>query len=384
MNKKTSFLLLLILITTMMYVYPLDSTKKTWQSPKFIDTSIAYHDPILITSNLDFQNLAISEGWTGSGVFSDPYVITGYQFDNTTTHAISISDTSVYFLLSDCIINGSGTWTGIFLNQVSNGRILNVEIYNRSSGILLSNCENVMIQLCDIHSNTAQGIEMKSSCSNVTIRESDIEHNGDNGILSIDTDTLSIEDNDIVNSTSDAVRLSSSSSINIARNEITYSGLDGVNLTSCEAINIDNCVIESNDGVGIAFRSSSDGLVFRNLIGMNSDYGVSLSSNSVNNSITWNSFVQNTGTSQCYDAGANNEFMFNFYSDWIAPDANDDDIIDFPYAIDGAAENQDPYPRASIDADPTMPSMGLNPLLLGAFGAGIVIVIIILIIKRKK
>jgi parallel beta-helix repeat protein len=122
------------------------------------------HDPIHITGNADFT--AANGVVAGSGTASEPYIIKnwaiiGYSSGDESGHAIWIQDTTAYFIIRNCSLQGAtvsrGAMTiysdGIFLSNVTNGKIENctcsnsgfagIEISNSSNNILTNNiCDN--------------------------------------------------------------------------------------------------------------------------------------------------------------------------------------------------------------------------------------------------
>ncbi|TXT54315.1 MAG: exported protein of unknown function [Candidatus Thorarchaeota archaeon] len=383
MFRKAGLLLVTVLLSlTFLGVNTYQNSLQLTTQPKSLIADHIYHDPIWITGDAEFQAVANIEGWDGSGTISDPIVISGYLFDNSTIQPIRIWDTTLHFIISDCVVNGSPSMCGIYLKGTSNGKVLTTEVYERHSGIIISDCENITVQLCNLYNNSAHAIEVDSTSMNVTIRENTMSDLGGCGIFGSNSNGISIVDNEIMNSTKNGIQLSMCNDVEVARSEISESGLDAVNITGGQRIDINNCAMKNNGDNGVALKSVKNGQVFKNLISSNSAYGVTLTESSENITVSWNTFIQNDGSSQCNDDGMNNEFILNFFSNWIAPDANGDGIVDNPYPIDGDAENQDPYPRRSPEAEPSIPSGGQNPLLIG-LGVITLFVIIVVILKRR-
>jgi parallel beta-helix repeat protein len=106
------------------------------------------HGPITISSNADFSN----QGWPGSGISSDPYVIEGL---NITAYAIciSITNTTVFFEVRTCIISStssSSLYEGIYFENVIHGTIRDCIISRHYRGISLYDSSN-----CTFMNNTA-------------------------------------------------------------------------------------------------------------------------------------------------------------------------------------------------------------------------------------
>ncbi|RMG33766.1 MAG: hypothetical protein D6732_11720, partial [Methanobacteriota archaeon] len=109
--------------------------------------------PIRISGNDDFRSQAEANGWAGDGSLENPYIIEGYTIEVQETHAISISDTNLSFIVRDNKISGIVAYfSAIHLYNVVNGIIENNQIENCvDTGIELENTNNTIIR-----SNTVQ------------------------------------------------------------------------------------------------------------------------------------------------------------------------------------------------------------------------------------
>jgi hypothetical protein len=82
-----------------------------------------------------------------------------------------------------------------------------------------------------------------------------------------------------------------------------------------------------------------------NFIGNNIVYGISISSGSITNRITFNTFINNSDPLfQAYSAEESTIFSFNFWFDHLSPDVDKNGIIDTAYVIDGSCSCQDDTP----------------------------------------
>ena len=122
------------------------------------------HDPISIDNSTDFLDQALAEGWSGSGIPSDPLIISGYEIDATDNpYGIYIANTSLSFMIQGCSINDSvyvsepyNVGAGIHLYKVTNCTVKDVEVSNCVVGIL-SEVEigDVEVIGCSVHDNDA-------------------------------------------------------------------------------------------------------------------------------------------------------------------------------------------------------------------------------------
>jgi parallel beta-helix repeat protein len=105
-------------------------------------------------------------------------------------------------------------------------------------------------------------------------------------------------------------------------------------------------IVFNNTVNGIRVRSSYFNNITHNTLEENKNFAISLEGATYNN-ITWNDFINNymEGSSQAYDnRGSDNHFLFNFWTDHLSPDSDEDGISDYPYAIAGEGLNQDLTP----------------------------------------
>ncbi len=94
------------------------------------------HLPILIADESDFSLL----GFPGTGTSSDPYIIEGLNISRA-GNCIYISQTSVFFVIRDCYLNG-----GVSFDNVENGKIETCIIDGGTDGILVDRCERTRIE----------------------------------------------------------------------------------------------------------------------------------------------------------------------------------------------------------------------------------------------
>ena len=146
--------------------------------------------------------------------------------------------------------------------------------------------------------------------------------------------------------------------------------------------------IYSNLGYGIRLTDQSKmNVIEENTVSDNLNYGISIEA-SLDNTVEGNDFINNNpnGLSQAYDDGLSNIFENNYWDDWTSPDSDSDGIVDNPYAIDGSANNADPYPRTTREPIPTTTTT-ITTTKSGPGFTGFIIflsILSLLILRRKK
>jgi parallel beta-helix repeat protein len=114
--------------------------------------SYVQHTPVIINSNLDFE----SQGWSGNGTQSNPFIIEGLSIVTDGKECINISNTDVFFIIRDCYISSVNDWErlynrGITLGNVTNAMIERVEISKKWLAITIFSSSNCSIIECEIY-----------------------------------------------------------------------------------------------------------------------------------------------------------------------------------------------------------------------------------------
>ncbi|MFW9990960.1 MAG: nitrous oxide reductase family maturation protein NosD [Candidatus Odinarchaeota archaeon] len=286
-------------------------------------TQYEYHSPISINSNAEFLDQALIERWPGDGTADNPVIIDGLVIVNTSANLIDIRDTDLFFVISDCYLVGG--WSGICLDKVSNGIIVNNHMVNISVvGIDCFNSTNNSIHGNEFYSN--------SWCS-IFINESNFNNIASN----------------TVHYSTWGIYLRFSSYCNATGNTVVKSE-EGISLIGGAFNTVLNNSVSNSSYNGFRVEISQNNIITRNFIANNTLYGISLI-DAGNNTVKRNAFADNNlvGSSQANDHAptATNAFSYNYWSDWTEPDTNMDGIVDIHYLIDGSAGNYDPYPLVS-------------------------------------
>lgn len=125
-----------------------DEVLTTPDSNRISQLSYEIHDPIIITSDADFEMQSVNEGWEGNGTETHPYIIENYSISSVQT-CISINYTSVYFIISDCILECLSSADIIFLDNVQHARFEKVNCFpDDYSAVYVTDSEDIQFISC--------------------------------------------------------------------------------------------------------------------------------------------------------------------------------------------------------------------------------------------
>jgi len=350
MGKKYTYVMIFLLIFSSI-VYVGTETNRGYE----------INEPIRIDNNIEFHNVATSEGWNGSGTSGDPYIIENYEIDgNGTKDCFYIGNTTLYFILENNYFYNSSS-AGLLLNNVRNGHIKNNNFTDNHNGIQLNNSHYNTIHENKI-ANNDRGIFMDYSENN-TIDDNYIKENvfgiwlrGENHNNLVSNNTLAdgsygfeagvwdmpgskgntLIGNTIMNYSSYGIEMTYQSSDNeillntiynntigikqhwvnnhIHNNTIENNTDDGIQLRGSDKNLIEHNNIANNSRRGIWFWASNDNKIRKNNI-MNNSEGVYSSSDggnlASNNSVIDNRIYKNTDGVVFWDDSSNSNIRNN-------------------------------------------------------------------------
>jgi parallel beta-helix repeat protein len=125
------------------------------------------HPPIRILSDTDFA----TQGWPGSGNATDPYRITDLNINGsgTASDCIEIRNTTVHFIIANCLLLEASDHAGIHLFNTTNGTVQNNVCYRVHTGVLLTKCASTTIQQNTVF-HTKYGAQLNDGSQNNTLR----------------------------------------------------------------------------------------------------------------------------------------------------------------------------------------------------------------------
>jgi len=304
----------------------------------------------LATSNTTYSGnwtWALSQLWcTGSGTPEEPYLIEYETFVSAGGECLIITNSRKDFIIKNCIIYGSNL-AGLFLENVTNGQILNNDIFNNGLGIVLwdvndtiiSNnqvynnglSDGIFLQLCYfntisgniVYNNSEFGIDLKGSDFNVLT--GNIVYNNSwsgivdgSGIFVQTSDYNVLTGNMVYNNSKYGIHLKTSDLNNLSGNIVYNNTEDGINLDNCDLNILSGNNVIDNENWGIYLFSCDYNNITANFIDKNVFYGIILE-NSDYDSILGNTITENGDYGiYFYDSCNNNTISNNIVSSSVA------------------------------------------------------------------
>ncbi|MFW9841940.1 MAG: OmpL47-type beta-barrel domain-containing protein [Candidatus Thorarchaeota archaeon] len=388
-----TFGFMLILIGTASIVTPVVDVNRVFQSPRenilgpeidpVILASHTSHDPIRIEGDADFAAQASAEGWPGTGIEVNPYVIEGLRIEITSANqnGILILDTTVHFEIRNCYFTGAhgtdeyGAVSGIHLLHASNGYIfgnlfvdngvgiglgvvdpdisglesnmnrieennftnsgIGIAVFWSSNNELLGNwfreseifLWNAFDNVIDSNIGAPGWISLLGSSMN-TINGNDLGMGGQITVLQIDSPYIvGSDDNTITNNVVSGIDLYESDYNLVDTNTISL-GNDGIYISRCIGTTItNNKVFLCNSGIRV---DESGRTVISNNGIMNNGQGLVLYG-SRDTDVNGNGFIHNDVNAEVAGSLGGEVLHNNYWFDYTGVDANDDGIGDTPY-----------------------------------------------------
>ncbi len=163
------------------------------------------HAPFRINSNSELQNMAATEGWSGSGSLFDPYIIEKYEINASGySYGIYIGNTTLQFTIKNCLIynvqNSSGNayfrGAGILLTNVTYGSVVNNILHFHLYGISIVDSSIIYLSDNEVYENQ-EGIEVTSDY--ISLYDNQIYDNDFYGIIIYEHSHNTITNNTLTN-----------------------------------------------------------------------------------------------------------------------------------------------------------------------------------------
>ncbi|MEN3025642.1 MAG: NosD domain-containing protein [Candidatus Methanosuratincola petrocarbonis] len=190
----------------------------------------------------------------GSGTASDPYIIEGYAISANLTPGIAISNTNAYFVIRNCNIQGTWLYSGIMLQNATNGRVENNTITGCLDGIMIYYSSKIDV-LNNSVSDSSYGVRSEYSGNN-TISGNTFTDNAIGIFLSSTSSGSNVSYNVFTNS-SQGVYLFSSGSNTVSNNRLTYTD-EGISLFYSDNNAVkNNLLVSTTEGISLFFSSNN-------------------------------------------------------------------------------------------------------------------------------
>ncbi len=188
---------------------------------------------------MDFE----TQGWPGDGSSSNPYRIESLHITST-KDCIIIENTTMYFEISDCILDGTGSdWNyGARLYNISNGVILGCTI-TKDCAVYVKNAVNCNFTYNDA-SGSGFGISMDECLGPCLVAHNNIQVEGWNGIDAEDSEYISIINNTLSNGRQFGICLDNSHYCNVKDNTITDFRWYGLRIRDSDFAKVQNNTIK--------------------------------------------------------------------------------------------------------------------------------------------
>ncbi|UCE10196.1 MAG: right-handed parallel beta-helix repeat-containing protein [Candidatus Thorarchaeota archaeon] len=251
------------------------------------------HERISIGSDIDFHNLAAEEEWPGIGLENNPYIIEGFEISDVGP-GISIDDTTVYFVIRQCIISSDEepSGTGIYLYNVTHASVEDTIIDTKARGIYLIFTSNSTIQNVTIRNAEEEALYIRDSASLVLIGNSVSDCNR-GGVVVDNSADCTLAGNRAFRCSQDGFVLHRALNATLLNNTSSESVGNGISLLSSSSSSLYNNTADRNSYTGIHLEESDDTILAGNSAFDNSGYGVSLIQSSscimISNSVFRNS-----------------------------------------------------------------------------------------------
>ncbi len=122
---------------------------------------------ISINGNSDLNSQATTNGWSGSGTSSDPYIISNYSISSSNQYSFVIQNTNLHVIFeNNFLTNGI---VGVFVQNVQNLVIKNNSITNcEKFGILIDeSANNLIVNNTISHTSNGMGLLITNSVNNL-------------------------------------------------------------------------------------------------------------------------------------------------------------------------------------------------------------------------
>ncbi|MFW9994514.1 MAG: NosD domain-containing protein, partial [Candidatus Odinarchaeota archaeon] len=318
---------------------------------------------VLVTAEINFS----SYGFKGTGSSGDPYQVNDLHFYSKDTALLVVkAGTTNYLEITDCYFEGKNRlFDGIQIttDNVNIKSVHGCQFERLDHGIFAYDLDST-----DISGNTFldnnHGVFIDQA-TDLTL-EDNVFIKNDCGMEIYNLDTGTIQNNGFTDSERTGLRLKTlingnitdnifrnnsiglyiinSTDIVVTENIFTSNVVIGLNIESSYILTIQENVIMSNLNYGIQMIKSNTTDILNNTFLDNENYGMYLVATVSSINVRYNDFINNLFRNKHVFSDGIVNFAYNYWDTWIAPDNDDNGIVDDPYLIPGIAGNYDNTP----------------------------------------
>ncbi len=218
--------------------------------------------PIYINGN---ENFTAANGVTGgNGTESDPYLIEGWEIEARAANGIAIDGTTAHFVVRNVHVHSSSlTHYGVYLDNVTNGRLENCNITDNWMGIVIGKSNNVRL-VDNIVTSNDEGVRVYDSFDMVVESNAIVENSPRNGMSLVSSSNINLRGNTISANGWAGMYVASSTRITISGNDVNSNNLEGLRVSSSSYVyirsnyfsdNLDGLLLESSSEITITLSN---------------------------------------------------------------------------------------------------------------------------------
>jgi len=218
--------------------------------------SYTSHVPITINNNANFS----SQGWPGSGISGDPYVIEGLEIDAFGV-CINITNTTVYFEVRNCLIRSGSvsSFDGIVLDNATHGSIIGCIVERHYMGITVQDSPGCILTHNTASNNSRNGFYLLRS-SGCTLTHNTAFNNDGNGFSLEHLANCTLTNNTASNNRYGFIGYDSSNCI-LSENTASSNYLSGIHMGGMN-ITLTNNTVARNGSCGIYLMGDNSNLTY--------------------------------------------------------------------------------------------------------------------------
>jgi parallel beta-helix repeat protein len=236
------------------------------------------HLPITLAAESDFTKPGAGSGCecvrSGSGSEADPFVISDWVVNSTSTDGIDIVGTSVHFVIDRVDLRSTSSNSAVYVSEAKNGIVENSQMSGWFFGVYAFGSSNMEF-INDTVTDNQYGIQLEASSNNELLANR-IEGNGQLGIF-----------------------LRGSNNI-LRDNSVIRSGWGGINVDGtagpANANQIEGNVVSDNVVFGIGLWQGANNVFRSNTVTHNQVVGIMLTDHSTKNLVEANNVTKNGGS----------------------------------------------------------------------------------------